>query len=438
MVIPRVATPQDLPRLHALDELCFPPGDLARKPAALNELEHGVAKQWIQICEVDNEIVSFIQLERPTKYHLYISALAVHPDYRDQGLATSLLDPIIRSEPETGRSISVVTAPDNYQMLGLLLSRGFIARTIMKDYFGPGAHRLYLQYKSRTQYVDPDERFIVPATASDHLSSLLQSDNQVVTAVFELPSGYAFEVSRFEREDLSELQSGEGMSGVSFSGSILAAITFVLGISFTSPNYPDEVRILLMGAAFASLASLTIYANAAGELSRIRSNKFSYYMKWGNVLSEYGGVLPFLISLPVTFAEVTHSSLASLITSGASSVALFLYLRSPYSMSTRFSGSVTTWALQVYICLAPVAGVATIKYLPVPWLWTAATVASLIFLSCIYLFMRQGEVAQIPQQRWPSRQITFTRKDAEKTRLTPTPSGSTTRQSGSESGGVNC
>jgi hypothetical protein len=266
---------------------------------------------------------------------------------------------------------------------------------------------LYLHYNSRPQYVDPDERFIIPATASEHLSILLQSDDHAVTAVFELPGGHAFEVSRFGRADLGKLQSDEGASGVSFSSSILAAITFMLGISFTSRNYPDEVRILLIGAAFASLASLTIYANVSGELSRIRSNRFNHYMKWGNVLSEYGGVLPFLISLPVTFAEVTHSSWASLITSGVSSVALFLYLRSPYSMSTRFSGSVMTRALQIYICLAPATGVAAIKYLPLLWPWTVATVAALIFLSCIYLFMRHGDVAQTSQVRWPSWRIAF-------------------------------
>ncbi|WP_188316331.1 GNAT family N-acetyltransferase [Solihabitans fulvus] len=404
MMVFRLAVAEDLPQLEILYTLCFPVDNVIHKPSAPSELPACVAGDLVQVCAIGDRIVAFAQLNLPIDHHLYINAVAVHPEFRQQGLGGHLLDNTLNSEYATERSISAVASPDNLAMLRLLFSRRFIVRTIMYDYCGFGVHRFYLQHKSRRQYVDPDERFIVPLTSWSHLSFLLQSDDHVITAAVPMPSGPAFEVSRFEREDVALLQSDESQSGVNFAGTMLAAITFVLGFSFASSNYPDDVRILLIGAAFASTMALVVYANASGELSRIRSNNFGNYMKLGNTLSEYGGVLPFLISLPATFSQVASSAVASFTTAAASTLALYFYMHSRFSIAARFTSSLTLRTLQILVCLAPVTGVLATKYSPVAWPWTATTTVLLASLAYIHIYRRPSETALTASPtHWTSR-----------------------------------
>jgi ribosomal protein S18 acetylase RimI-like enzyme len=290
-----VAIEKDLDGIRKLDQLCFPSGDLNRKPAAPDELEKSIAAGQISVVRKGGAIVGFLRHEWPFENHIYISALAVHPNFRGQRVGYLLLENLLTQvamldgEP----AISTVTAPSNYAMLKLLLSQGFIARRMIRDYFGPGRDRLYCQYKIRADYVDPDDQYLVPAHAIDHIAQLMKEEGYVITSLVKSPTGPVFEVCRFERDDFASLQSDECMAGITFAGSVLAAITFILGFSFVSSGYPDDVRVLLIGAAVVTTFSLIIYANASGELARLRSNVFSYHMKWGNILSEYGGVLPF-------------------------------------------------------------------------------------------------------------------------------------------------
>jgi ribosomal protein S18 acetylase RimI-like enzyme len=163
-----VAVEYDLGEIRQLDELCFPPGDLHREPAAPGELERGIAAGHVSIVRRNGVIVGFLQYEKPLEDHIYISALGVHPDVRGQQVGRSLLQNMLAKIAESGKdpAVSTVTGPSNYAMLALLLSQGFVVRTIMKDYYGPGRDRFYCQYKVRTDYVDSDDRYIVPAHAS--------------------------------------------------------------------------------------------------------------------------------------------------------------------------------------------------------------------------------------------------------------------------------
>lgn len=396
----RLATDADVPALRELDAVCFPAGDPTRQPAAEDELERGVRQQAIQVREVDGRIVAFLHVEMLSPHHAYISALAVDPDHRRSGLASVFLDEVLRrfrdDELHEAVTLSTATSPDNVDMLSLLLSRGFVVRDFMQDYFGPGRHRFYCQHKVRTEYVDPDERYIVPASAFDHLASLLTREDHAITALLRLPAGPAFEVSRFERDDFASLQSDECAAGIAFSSGLLAAVTFVLGFSFASSNYPDAVRVLLMGSALSTVLSLIMYANASGELARIRSNVFGRHMKWGNILSEFGGVFPFLIVLPVTFGEVTSSFAAAVVTAAVFSATLFLYERSGFCMTSRFARNRLTLAYSVVVCSAPVTGLLAAEVEELSWLWTAVVAAVLAAQAIGYLRESVRESATSP------------------------------------------
>jgi hypothetical protein len=212
-----------------------------------------------------------------------------------------------------------------------------------------------------------------------------------VTALAVLSGEPAFEISRFEQDDPASLQSGEAQAGIAFSGSVLAAITFLVGFSFASSRYPDDVRLLLIGATCATTMSLIIYASAAGELARIRSNAFGKIMKWGNVLSEYGGVLPFLVSLPITYAQLTGAVWFAVVTGVALSAGLVVYERSEFSIAHRFRWTVTTRALAAFTSLAPTGCVIMAACGLPSWPWTGALVAALAARTVIYLFGRGPE-----------------------------------------------
>ncbi|WP_431967881.1 GNAT family N-acetyltransferase [Nocardia sp. bgisy134] len=404
----RIADENDIATLDALDALCFPPGDVDREPASGDELRDGVSGRRVFVAEDDIGIIGFIHFERPSPSHIYISSLAVHPDRRHRGIGALLLDHLMQRlrGSENGRlpSISTVTSPRNYPMLRLLFSRKFVARTMMRGYFGPGRDRVYCQYKLRIDYVDPDERYLVPIEAEGHVDRLLSDENYVITAIVELPSGSAFEFCRFDRDDLAGLESDETSTSVTFAGTILAAITFVLGFSLSSNNFPNLAKALLLGSTLATTMALVVYTNAAGEIARLRSHMFELHMRTGNVLSEYGGVYPFLISLPIAFEHATDSLPAGLAASAFFVVSLALYERSRFSISSRFQQSITTRLLLLITVTGPVTGVLAIRSEIGSWVWTVGTFLVLALLSLIFLTRRTGEQRRVnPNDHWDVR-----------------------------------
>ncbi|MGY0230915.1 N-acetyltransferase [Longispora urticae] len=406
----RDATTADLPSLVELDRLCFPEDDLSLEPAVAGEIERAVEAGRVRVVTVESRLIALLTYEVPNPSHVFVSAIGVHPEWRRQGfgvlLLTELLERNVLHSTLESQSVSTVTSPANHAMLRMLLSNGFVVRRLLKDYFGPGRDRYYCQYKVKTEYVDPDDRFFVPMSATAHIESLLSLGRYAITGAFTLATGPMFEISHFEVDDLATLQSDETSAGVATSSGILAAITFLLGLSLTSPLYPDAVRIVLMGAALATTFSLIIYANTSGELARLRTNVFSHHMKWGNSLSEFGGVYPFLISLPVAFGRVSSSIWAGLGAALFVTVAMMLYERSKFSIFMRFRQTVVTWTLSIVIACAPVSGVLVVRYgSPVmSWAWAAAVCAALTGLSAVFL-TRRGSESLTPQlaRRWQSR-----------------------------------
>lgn len=405
----RSATSADLAALEELDLLCFPPDDPDRERAAEGEIEEAVASGCARIVTVDGTIVASLLYEAPVDDHVYISGLGVHPDWRGRGYGSLLLDDLLERESvntaRDKRSISTVTGPGNFAMLRLLLSRGFVVRRLLTDYFGPGRDRYYCQYKIKSEYVDPDERFILPASAQSQIGSMLATGRYALTALAGPRGRPVVEISRFEDEDIASLQSAETDTGVQFTAGILAAITFLVGISFTT-NFPDAVRIVLIAAAVATTVSLSIYANASGELTRLRTNVFSRYQKWGNVLSEFGGVYPFLVSLPVALGAVATSLWVGLGSALFVTAAIVMYEQSPFSIIVRFRQNLFTRALSAVIAASPVAGVLVVRReaQAAAWIWAAVACAALAALSALFLARSEGEaLRRRPVRRWQSR-----------------------------------
>jgi ribosomal protein S18 acetylase RimI-like enzyme len=401
-----LAVEKDLHEIRKLDQLCFPFGGLHREPAAPGELEKGIGARRVSIVKRNGEIVGFLQYEQPLEDHIYLSALGVHPDFRKQQVGRTLLGNLLSQISTSGKNpaISTVTSLSNYAMLHLLLSQGFLVRTMMRDYFGSGRDCFYCQYKVRIGYVDPDDRYLIPAHSAEHVAKLMMTEGYVITSVVTLPTGPAFEIRKFERDDFAALQSDECAASITFSAGALGAITFILGFTFVYPNYPADIRVLLIGAAVTTTFSLIIYANASGELSRMRSNIFDHHMKWGNALSEYGGIIPFLVTLPVTLASVTRNDLVSFTAAVIVSSALYMYERSYFAIASRFERTHLIFGLEVITCSAPITGVFAVLYLPTTWPWTIAISLALMLQVVIYLIRRPAESGRSTKdRRWEIR-----------------------------------
>ncbi|MFX0575517.1 GNAT family N-acetyltransferase [Nocardia nepalensis] len=391
----RVANADDVADLKVLDASCFPDDDHRLEPASEDELEDGVSGGRVFVAVEEDKIVGFIHFERPSPSHVYISSLAVHTDWQRQGLGARLLDHMMSKLRSTSDgkspSISTMTSPQNHAMLRLLFSRRFVARTIMRGYFGPGRDRIYCQHKLRVDFLDPDERYLVPVAADEHWERLLSDEKYVITAIVQLPSGPAFEFCRFDRDDLAGLESDEVSTSVTFAGTILAAVTFILGFSLTSDSFPNLVRALLLASTLATTLALVIYTNSAGDIARLRSNSFNTYIRTGNILSEYGGFYPFLISLPITFSYISESVPAGLVSGAFFGVSLALYELSPFSISNRFPRSPYRVTLLALAITAPLTGVAANRSDMGTWAWTIGLVLVLSALSISHLSEPVGE-----------------------------------------------
>jgi ribosomal protein S18 acetylase RimI-like enzyme len=384
----RVARTDDLPLVRKLDELCFPSGGVDQQPAAPGELEAGVQTETLYLVVNSTSIVAFLQLEQPLPHHIFIRSLAVHPEHRRQGLGTWLLGSFLASiDSDAFQSLAVttVTSPRNVPMLRLLCSHGFVARNVIRDYFGADRDRLYCQLRLGVEFVNPDDQYLIPLSAEDQLYSLLASESYVVTGVTDGLSGPLFEVSRVDRDDAAALQASECEAGISFSTAILAALTFLLAFAFASARYPDAARAVLVIATLTSTASLIVYANASGEITRFRGTAFARHMKWGNLLSEYGGIYPFLLTLVLTFATLTRSALATWTVGVAFSVAFALYESSRFSIASRYP---RTWPF-----LLPAAVTAVLPLLAVAfrnsksglWAWAGVALGILLIRTVVAL-----------------------------------------------------
>lgn len=391
----RPATADDLPRLLTLLADCLP---AAPVPSAL--LPQAVTRGLVHVAEAEGALVGCVAAEAPSAGHVRLFAAAVRSGMRRQGIASRLLGAMLEGIPSGPAERPMISAAVGFTELeaaSFLLAGGFIG-TRMLTMGADAEPQIHYQYTLRGEYIDPDARHLVPVVALEQLVDSLSAPDQAVTALVTLAGEPAFEIARFERGDPASLQSGEAAAGIAFSGSLLAAITFILGFALTSSRFPDDVRLLLIGATFSTLLSLIIYASASGELARIRANSFGKIMKWGNVLSEYGGVLPFLICLPVTYAQVSGNPWTTMVLAVALGVAILGYERSEFSIARRFRHNRIEAALMVLTAMSPAVGAAVVAAGTVTWPWTAALAATLAARTWLYL-VRQGAEAGIAEHR---------------------------------------
>ena len=354
-LIQRLATDTDLAALRQLDSLAFPPGRPDREPAHPGEIELGLERGQFTVCVIDDVVVGMLQRENLAPDHIYLVALAVHPEYQRRGIGRALVRQFVSDVEglDLRPSVTTVTSPSNVAMISLLVAHGFVVSSAMRDYFGPGKDRVYCQLKSRRPVVPPDDRVLVPTEATDHLFTLLAEHEYAVTDVLKSVQGTFFEVSRFEIEDSQGLKADETSISVSESGAVAAGLVFLLGFSFAVPDYSEPLRILVLIATILTVGSMQIYANASGSLSRIKDDAFDHHMKWGNLLLEFGGVLPLVIVLPAVFARASENTALPLLVAIVVALMIGAYEYSPFAITARYRRSIVLHVLLVLTIALP-------------------------------------------------------------------------------------
>lgn len=118
----RSISQEDVALISKLDAQCF------SDPWQLNEasLRHCIAGANSATCiKLDGQAIAY-QVSHVVFDHIHIARLAVHPDHRGKGYASSLLSSLIAESKNSGDYVfSVNTQQDNHSSLALYQSLGF-------------------------------------------------------------------------------------------------------------------------------------------------------------------------------------------------------------------------------------------------------------------------------------------------------------------------
>ena len=376
----RSATDRDRDSIHALDAICFPADDVNTQAAAPGELEQGIRDGTLYVAEQIGTTVGYLQYSMT--HHaggplVFIGGVGVHPDARGQGIARALLQHLLSATRRTGPTpcrYATTTAPKNIAMIRLLCSLGFEGIDYIEDYFGPGRDRIYFEREASGQYQQRSDPVLVPVAASKAAVSLLSSSERHVLGVVELPHGWHYEITRRLPSDDSTLMSNEVAVSSSFSGTVLAALTFLFGFAIgrTQADILGGLALSLILSTFALVA----YTNASGELARIRAGSYARHMVVANIVSEFGGVYPLFLFTAAIVMNAVGDSVASAAVSVVTTAVVGLYNASGFDLVTRYASKSTRpvlWNLYRASLLAlPILAYPFIAVWDVSWLWTCA------------------------------------------------------------------
>ncbi len=101
-----------------------------------DELQKGIT----YLIKEGEEITGLITYEQRSPDHIYISGLAVKPEYQGRGIARSALTRLLSEHPDTKR-FDLVTHPDG-PGLKLYQALGFQVEERKENYYGDGGPRV--------------------------------------------------------------------------------------------------------------------------------------------------------------------------------------------------------------------------------------------------------------------------------------------------------
>ena len=393
----RSASPEDLNQLRQLDSLCFPADQPGVEHAAQGELELGITNGTMLVIERRHQILGFLQYHVIHEHELgvFLSGLAVHPSARREGLASRLIGVFLdrMKTPRFANSIlSTSVDPSNHAMLRLLTSNGFVGEVVIDGYFGPGKNRLICRHRVTPEMLVSDDLLFMPVHNQLDLKKRLDREDWMLAGVREFPNGTMYELRRYSLTDRAAVMSTECTVSVTFASVIIGALAFLTGFGMVRTGFPPDLLSQLIIALIVSTIGLVIYANASGELSAFHYERFSEYMEWGNIITEFGGVYPVLQIVPVAVASITHRQALGGVTCIVASASAALYQASPFDIFDRYNNNrILFFITTSLLVISPTVGFLCQWQLNSTAIWSVANVVLLIG-SAILCARRIGQI----------------------------------------------
>ena len=157
-----------------------------------------------------------------------------------------------------------------------------------------------------------------------------------------------------KKRDLSLLEDEVSIS-VSLTGLFTAVTLFFVGLLITKfESYDISIKIpilFLIISTFAFLYSTLIFATGSGELARFNPKNIDKNMAIGNTISEYLGVYPFILSVPLVINAITTDAFLRYSTLIVVLIGLIIYHKSGFSIMGRHFKNKHTLFLTLIILL---------------------------------------------------------------------------------------
>jgi len=139
-----------------------------------------------------------------------------------------------------------------------------------------------------------------------------------------------------------DLYMEETSISVDFTSFMAAVVFFFIGLLLTgSPGVQVRLRIplvFLFISAMGFLYSTIIYANASGELARLRKHEFDDQITMGNIISEYLGVYCLVFAIPLAILGYSPDRVLALVIVLLDSAGFWFYHYMGYSILERYVG----------------------------------------------------------------------------------------------------
>lgn len=132
----------------------------------------------------------------------------------------------------------------------------------------------------------------------------------------------------------------EASISVMLTSFMTAVVIFFIGLLLTG-DAKLQIRlrvplVLLFFSAFGFLYSTLIYANASGEIARLKKNMFDRQMTIGNILSEFFGVYCLVFAVPIVVLGYSPDKILSFFVLIISLLSFLIYHLMGYSILERY------------------------------------------------------------------------------------------------------
>ena len=295
----RKVTDKDLEQISKIEKECFPEPNY---PYFFFKQLSSLPIDTFQVAEIKSgNIVGFCFALKSDidKATAWILTIAVSKKYQNQKIAKQLTKNVIDALFDTGiTTIKLSVKIKNDNAIRLYKGFGFKTSETQENYFN-----------------DNEPRYVMSLTKKEDKKEELNPD----------------------------LLMGEVGISIAFVNMLFAISAIVISIISSSDSIkanPEKYYIpliYLFMVLFSSLYASIFYANGSGIITRIkRLNEFAKPLRYGNVLSEYFGLFPLTVAVPLLVYAFSNNVFLSAILLSIDLLAFSFYHISKFDILSRY------------------------------------------------------------------------------------------------------